>query len=424
MNNIDKNKTTLEQDKKLQINQGELKDILDQHLYPILKSRGKETVIWDKDAVSNMVKIVNKNLSGITEKKVEGLYELALIGLNKNWAINNQQFELWEKVINKELITDIITEKAGKPWTFLNILNYSKLIQENKQTILSEIKTDTISLVQSKPLGNAGDITINELIKKGIEAIDTPLEKMMKENINVHVTGTFITSMILYRSIVNLYMKSEYSSSLTGALITGSSSRGKEVALFLIMGAPFIAGALLGINNSTSGGTTVTVNIAESKNLEGTGASSGSSSSSLFLFLNKLPNWIKIILKYVALYLILVFITSVIGYKSTILVEIFSQFPIYLGYYLKLFGILNFFVIIYYIWKLYIIVMFAKNKDFINPDIYPNFIKNELLESKDIAVKEYLVNPRKVYKHYLKLISIYIFAVIFGLSVMVLLSSL
>lgn len=68
--------------------------------------------------------------------------------------------------------------------------------------------------------------------------------------------------------------------------------------------------------------------------------------------------------------------------------------------------------------------MFAKNKDFINPDIYPNFIKNELLESKDIAVKEYLVNPRKVYKHYLKLISIYIFAVIFGLSVMVLLSSL
>jgi len=140
------------------------------------------------------------------------------------------------------------------------------------------------------------------------------------------------------------------------------------------------------------------------------------SSSSLFLFLNKLLKWIKIILRYIAVYLILIVILSVIGYSQ-------SQFYIYLGYFLKTWAILNFLVIIYFIWKLYIIIRFAKNKDFINPEILPKFIKIELLESKDIALNQYSVNPGEVYKHYLNLIFLYISIVIFGLTVMVLIST-
>jgi len=52
--------------------------------------------------------------------------------------------------------------------------------------------------------------------------------------------------------------------------------------------------------------------------------------------------------------------------------------------------------------------MFAKNKEFINPESYPNLIIFELLESKDIALKVYSVEPNQVYKHYLKFI-FYIF---------------
>lgn len=63
--------------------------------------------------------------------------------------------------------------------------------------------------------------------------------------------------------------------------------------------------------------------------------------------------------------------------------------------------------------------MFANNKDFIKPESYPKFIQNELLESKEIALKAYSVEPRNVYKHYLKLILLYISIIIFGLSVMV-----
>ena len=64
--------------------------------------------------------------------------------------------------------------------------------------------------------------------------------------------------------------------------------------------------------------------------------------------------------------------------------------------------------------------MFAKKKEFLNPEDYPKFIKNELMESKEIAIKQYLLDPGKVNKHYLKLIILYISIVIFGLTVMVL----
>jgi hypothetical protein len=51
--------------------------------------------------------------------------------------------------------------------------------------------------------------------------------------------------------------------------------------------------------------------------------------------------------------------------------------------------------------------MFANNKEYLNPGDYPKFIKNELQESKDIAIKIYLKNPGIISKHYFKLIFIY-----------------
>jgi hypothetical protein len=56
---------------------------------------------------------------------------------------------------------------------------------------------------------------------------------------------------------------------------------------------------------------------------------------------------------------------------------------------------------------LYIIARFFKNKEFINPEVYLNFIKNELLESKEIALRMDPNNPGPVYKHYLRLIFLY-----------------
>jgi hypothetical protein len=37
--------------------------------------------------------------------------------------------------------------------------------------------------------------------------------------------------------------------------------------------------------------------------------------------------------------------------------------------------------------------MYSNNTEYINPEGYPKLIKNELIESKEIAIKVYLKDP-------------------------------
>ena len=335
--------------------------------------------------------------------------------------------DIWEKTQKRELVNEVLREKK------LNLCNYTEFLAANKQTVLSEFKQkNTQLLVQNKPLGRAGDITINELITKGLDVFDTPLVQMLKDNVDVQVVVGFLSSMILYKTIVNLYVKSANNKNLSDVLKPVPSTRAKELALFMLLGAPFVAGCMW--TGKTVIGGKVVLNILANNELEGSGSvrkteiegTSSISKSSFFLFLNKLPSWLKVILKYIALYFIGLFILKVFGYNSNIVPEIYSQFSVILEWFLKIYCILNLFVLIYFICKLYIIVMYAKNKEFIKPDSYPQWIKNDLIESKDIAINIYLKKPENqglIYKHYLKLIFLYGSIVFFGFIVIILYTS-
>ena len=182
--------------------------------------------------------------------------------------------------------------------------------------------------------------------------------------------------MFVYKTLVNLYVKLVYNTS--SILEVGNTSRSKEVALFMIIGAPAIAGTILTINYITSwyasgSDNKILISIGGNLDLEGSSSALASGgapflwdnlsssgcvdtetgapliSSSLFLFFNKLTSWLKILLKYIALYFIMLIIVSVIGYKSTIIVGIYSHLGVFQVYFFKLFCILNFLVVIYYI---------------------------------------------------------------------------
>jgi hypothetical protein len=140
-------------------------------------------------------------------------------------------------VKKQELVHDVLKENK------LNLCNYTEFLDANKQTVISEFK-NTKLLVKNKPLGSAGDISINELITKGLDVIDTPLVQMIRENVDVTVVGGFISSIIMYKSIVNLYIKSTYNQNLPDVLRNVPSTRAKEIALFMLVGAPFVAGWL------------------------------------------------------------------------------------------------------------------------------------------------------------------------------------
>jgi hypothetical protein len=60
--------------------------------------------------------------------------------------------------------------------------------------------------------------------------------------------------------------------------------------------------------------------------------------------------------------------------------------------------------------------MYANNKEIIKPEDYPKFIKNQLIEWKEIATKSTPIELAKFYKHCYFLIFLYISIVLFGLT--------
>jgi hypothetical protein len=90
--------------------------------------------------------------------------------------------------------------------------------------------------------------------------------------------------MILYKTIIKLYKKAAYSPGLSGLpLASHPSTRTREIALFMVMGAPFLLCILMIINSATAGGSKIVINIA-SNEIEGAETSSGISSSSSSFF--------------------------------------------------------------------------------------------------------------------------------------------
>jgi len=116
------------------------------------------------------------------------------------------------------------------------------------------------SRTENKPLGSAGDITINELINKGLEVIDTPLVQMIRDNVDISVVGGIISSVVLYKAVMKMYMKATY-----GPNVNPNPLKGSKVVINIV-------------DNTGS---------VESTGSEGT--SSNISNSYFFLFLNKLP---------------------------------------------------------------------------------------------------------------------------------------
>jgi len=119
------------------------------------------------------------------------------------------------------------------------------------------------SRTENKPLGSAGDITINELINKGLVVIDTPLVQMIRDNVDISVVGGIISSAVLYKAVMKMYMKAT-----DGPNVNPNPLKGTKV--------------FVNVLDSTGSGSTG----SEGSN----SASSGISNSSFFFFLNKLPS--------------------------------------------------------------------------------------------------------------------------------------
>jgi hypothetical protein len=72
---------------------------------------------------------------------------------------------------------------------------------------------------------------------------------LLREIVDVRVIASYITSMILYKTVMNMYMKNTHNNaSVLKALGGPANTKTKEIAFFMIVGAPMVVGALMGIN--------------------------------------------------------------------------------------------------------------------------------------------------------------------------------
>lgn len=328
-----------------QITREELNHMIDLAENPELNSTWTGMISAHKNAILNEV---NRRLSSVNPENISIHLDKYLQWQKKNSPLNNKFEQMWAKFKEKELLNKVVTDKTNKylDTSNVNVLaynQYNQFLHTNKEIIQTSLKDNVLTKAANKPLGSLGDITLNQCITKGLDIVESPIIQMIKENVNLNVLGTSITSLILYRAIVKLYVNNAYSSgsafSYSEAIKAFPNIKSKEIILFMILGAPFIAGSLISISSLTKTSTKVIVNLTENSDLE-TGSSSINKNNSYFLFLNKflnkLPRWLKAMLKYIVLYLIGMFILSVIGYKSNILIEIYSQFYVYLGIFLKI----------------------------------------------------------------------------------------
>lgn len=282
-----------QRERSIRITNAELDRIITHSFNPSLPSEGRVVVAWNRESLMNII-----NSNNYTEEKINDTISKYNKWLKDSEPLNIKFYAIREKVRKNKVVTDVINDK--KELTNSSIAEYKELLTSQKGTILSELKITT-TLETKKPLGSFGDITLNEALIKGLSVIDTPLVQMIRDNVDVKVAGALLSSMFLYKNIVNLYVKSAYSQSLTEVLKSGPSTRGKEIAVFMLVGAPLIAGLMLTTNKII--GPKVVINLVSNNELEG--SSSVSNSFSLFLLFNKIPTWLKAILKYLASYCIL-----------------------------------------------------------------------------------------------------------------------
>jgi hypothetical protein len=304
----------------------------------------------------------------------------------KDWKEKNQYIDfkyqdLWNSVKNK-------TEAQ-------NAESYKEFLTQNKQNILNF--SNNLNY-KPKPLGDLGEITLNELVSKGLDMTE-PLYTFGKDPITeITVTGSTLSTLFMYRAVIKLFGKVAYGEELSyNTLKNLSGTKAKEVSLFMLIGAPMIVGALYsmaGLSIYKKVALEITVNNPDSL----------TKSSSSFLFFNKLPKWFKVILNYLLIILLVQFFIWLIGYKNT---GIYQIIPInYFLIAIKLFCLISMFLVFYYIWTIYLIINFTKQNKIKIYEIYPNFIKNRILEIENLCN----VNPieqNNIKKSYFKILLVY-----------------
>lgn len=309
--------------------------------------------------ISNFINI-KYNQSNISEVK---LTEMLKPMLDKGSITSYELFEHVSNLYKNNNLKDLLEPISS------NVTNNDERIADYK---LNDI---------TKPLGEFGDITLNEVITQMKELKWDLFFNSAK--LTIHA-APLVMNAVGYGLIMKGYMTTVYNRPFPDkitpqALKAAQKIRNRNLGLFSVFGAPFILICLRKTSVGLKDMTSIEINPIDSK-LETPNVNNNLQSSSIFLILsklkNKIPNWLKYLLN---IFIISILLLNLLGLNSTI--EFLNNI-----FYLKLFAYFSCsLIILYHLLNYYFLQKFFKNNNINISQILPNFIVNWLNDLKKIS---------------------------------------
>lgn len=255
-------------------------------------------------------------------------------------------------------------------------------VNKLKEELLEPITKNSETIVDSssKPLGEFGDITLNEVITQMKELKWDLFFNSAK--LTIHA-APLVMNAVGYGLIMKGYMNTVYSRGFPESLNpqelkAAIKLRNRNLGLFSIFGAPLILICLRKTSIGLKDMSSIEINPIESK--LATPNVNNNLQSSIFLILsklkNKIPNWLKYLLN---ISIISILLLNLLGLNS--IIEFLNNI-----FYLKLFAYFSCsLIILYHLLNLYFLHKFLINKNINISPILPNFIINWLNDLKVIS---------------------------------------
>lgn len=397
----------------------------------------KEVEVRSEDG---MIKIINKDQSAAIEinedealAKVKNIIKI----FNDKGQKSDAKWEDFKKNLEQQVLPGKEVDIENLSLSDMNSINETFI--KNKEDIVDTFK-------KAKPLGELGEITLNEILEKGNEVL-SPLGNISKISTEIGGVFTGISLFFMYKGVVRLFDSlafKEYPKNLSSEnLIDYKKLRARELRTFMIFGAPFIVGSLyqikqisfpanikVGIVDEPTNGTSS--GITSSAGAEKTNAEDLIRGIGLISFIkNKLPNWLKYILLITISFISLVyiskfeeFISSPAGGGFNGINSILLNNSIYVKLFFVLGSISSFSMILYYILSIFLFIKFSQDKNPVEEQKplshLPQFIQDWIKLLKKMSKYE---DNGYFIQFYLRLIILFLLIFLMCVTILILLVS-
>lgn len=169
--------------------------------------------------------------------------------INFNDNLFYEQYKLWDKFKKDTDRYETLWESIKDKFYFdkfrqLNDFKHDSSSLIDNLSKVNEKKSILDSFSRNKPLGEYGDVTLNDFIVNGKEIL-LPIIEEINNHVDIRIGLGVISAFFMYKWVVKTYIRTAFGNDPVIKIITRSSdTRSKEIAVFMILGAPMIVGSI------------------------------------------------------------------------------------------------------------------------------------------------------------------------------------